>query len=234
MDAKNHLTEFLELKERAEEDQYFAARDRELIAKLKQAHEGEHESTLCELARFRCPQCGKRLRSRSFHGVTIDVCPACQGAWLGKEKLATVMQGKGRRWVKRFLAGLSQLVEHPYGCYIGLIRMLSSQAQASAWLDAKGGGEPRRTGLGGVGAGQRRSLLLYPLSSRVLSSMCEVAPLCCRAQQPARLPRFVTSPVASLTGLQTHRLTVLHAVQHRACPQAQQSYQRQAHWMNAD
>ena len=37
MDEKDHLGEKLKLKERAEEDRYFAERDRELIAKLKQA-----------------------------------------------------------------------------------------------------------------------------------------------------------------------------------------------------
>jgi ABC-type ATPase with predicted acetyltransferase domain len=115
MDKKNHLREILELKERAEENRYFAERDRELIAKLKQAHEAEQEHTLRELARFRCPQCGERLRQRPFHGVTIDVCPACQGVWLSKGKLQVVTQKKGERWTRSFLEGLVHLIERPYG-----------------------------------------------------------------------------------------------------------------------
>ncbi|HJY84118.1 MAG TPA: zf-TFIIB domain-containing protein [Candidatus Binatia bacterium] len=115
MDEKDYLGKILELKERAEEDRYFAERDRELIAKLKQAHEAEHEDTVRELARFRCPQCGERLLPRPYQGVNIEVCPACLGAWLSKEKLETVTLRKGRRWVRNFLAGLIQLMEHPYG-----------------------------------------------------------------------------------------------------------------------
>jgi len=38
-------------------------------------------------------------------------------------------------------------------------------------------GMPRWADLGGVGAGQRRNLLLYPLSNQVLSSMFEIGPL---------------------------------------------------------
>lgn len=115
MDEKDHLGEILELKERAEEDRYFAARDRELITKLKQAHEAEHETTLRELARFRCPQCGQRLQRRPFDGGTIEVCPVCQGAWLSKNTLQAVTQKKGTRWMKNFLLGLVHLIEHPYG-----------------------------------------------------------------------------------------------------------------------
>jgi ABC-type ATPase with predicted acetyltransferase domain len=115
MGEKDYLGKILELRERAEEDRYFAERDRELIAKLKQAHEAEHEDTVRELARFRCPQCGARLLPRPFQGVTIEVCPTCLGAWLSKEKLEAVTLGKGRRWVGNFLAGLIELMEHPYG-----------------------------------------------------------------------------------------------------------------------
>ena len=62
MDVKTRLSEVFEEKERAEEDIYFAQRDRELIAKLHQQQEAEQEQTLCDLARSRCPQCGKRLQ----------------------------------------------------------------------------------------------------------------------------------------------------------------------------
>ena len=82
---------------------------------LKQAHETEHEHTLRLLARFHCPQCGARLQLRPLQDVIIQVCPACLGAWLSKEQLGTVMMRKGRRWVKSFLEGLVQLMEHPYG-----------------------------------------------------------------------------------------------------------------------
>jgi ribosomal protein L37AE/L43A len=115
MDEKDHLGEKMRLRERAEEDRYFAERDRELIAKLKQAQAAEQEKTIRELARFRCPQCGERLNQRVFHGVLIDECPACQGLWLNKTKLESVVKQSGEEWVGNFLEGLVRLVTHPRG-----------------------------------------------------------------------------------------------------------------------
>jgi hypothetical protein len=115
MDEKDHFGEKMRLKERAEEDQYFAERDRELIAKLKQGQAAEHEKTIRELASGRCPQCGERLRARLIHGVMIDECPACQGLWLPRAKLEAVARRGGEEWTGSFLEGLVRLVEHPRG-----------------------------------------------------------------------------------------------------------------------
>jgi hypothetical protein len=41
MDEKDHLSELLGMKERADEDRYFAQRDRELIARLIREQEAE-------------------------------------------------------------------------------------------------------------------------------------------------------------------------------------------------
>jgi hypothetical protein len=113
MDEKDHLGEKMRLKERAEEDRYFAERDRELIAKLKQAQTAEQEKAIRELARARCPQCGERLRQRLFHGVMIEECPICQGIWLNQAKLTEVSRHRGEEWMSSFLAGLVRVVEHP-------------------------------------------------------------------------------------------------------------------------
>lgn len=115
MDEKDHLGEKFRLKERAEEDRYFAERDRELVAKLKQAKEAEQEKTIRELAQARCPQCGERLRQRSLHGVMIEECVTCQGIWLNQAKLTEVSRHKGEEWVSGFLEGLAHLLEHPKG-----------------------------------------------------------------------------------------------------------------------
>jgi len=111
MDGKDNLTEKLALKERAEEDIYFAKRDRELIAKLKSEQEAEYEGTVRELARFRCPGCGQRLQGQVLHGVKIDVCQACRGAWLGKTDVESITGGEGRDFLASFLHGLMRLLE---------------------------------------------------------------------------------------------------------------------------
>ncbi|MEW6300008.1 MAG: zf-TFIIB domain-containing protein [Thermodesulfobacteriota bacterium] len=110
MDEKDHLGEKMRLKERAEEDVYFARRDQELIAKLRQAQAAEQERTIRELARFRCPQCGERLSQRSVHGETIQECLSCQGLWLDKTKLELVSRRKSEEWLENFLEGLVRLV----------------------------------------------------------------------------------------------------------------------------
>jgi hypothetical protein len=115
MDQKSHLGELLTLKERAEEDRYFAQRDRELIAKLAYAQEAEQEETIRQLARARCPRCGARLRQRPLHDVTIDECPSCQGLWLDKGELEAASRGRGTQWMENFLRGLAHLVTHPQG-----------------------------------------------------------------------------------------------------------------------
>ena len=48
---------------RAEENRFFAERDRELIENLKQQREDEHEQTIKDLATARCPRDGERLTS---------------------------------------------------------------------------------------------------------------------------------------------------------------------------
>ena len=91
MAAKDSLTE----RGRAEENQFFAQRDRELIEKLKQQKEDEQEQTVKELATARCPRDGERLTQRELHDVTIDDCPACQGIWLDKGELEALFERQG-------------------------------------------------------------------------------------------------------------------------------------------
>ena len=105
----------LGLKERADEDRYFAERDRELVAVLRHAQENEREYTIRELARFRCPQCGVRLQQHLFHDMMIDVCRVCHGAWLSQERLEAVAQGSGQRWAKDFFTWMAYLMKPPTG-----------------------------------------------------------------------------------------------------------------------
>ena len=61
------------LKERPEENPYFAARDRELLRKLHEATEDHDRGFVRELAHGRCPECGARLREERHRGVTFRV-----------------------------------------------------------------------------------------------------------------------------------------------------------------
>lgn len=115
MNQKDRLGEILRLKEQAEEDLYFAARDRELLARLKHAVEAERDKTLRPLARARCPVCGERLSPHSLHGTRIEACPSCEGFWLDKDTRQQLSVGTRESWVQHFLAGLSRLLNRPDG-----------------------------------------------------------------------------------------------------------------------
>ena len=95
---------------RAEENRFFAERDRELIEKLKQQQEEEHEQTVKELAIARCPRDGERLARRDVHGVTIDDCPVCHGIWLDKGELEALSERQGTEGVGNFLSQLTTLL----------------------------------------------------------------------------------------------------------------------------
>jgi hypothetical protein len=79
---KDRFGDKLREAERGREDQFFAERDRELIAKLKTGKEEEHDAQVRAETRGRCPQDGEKLESRKLHGVAIEECPHCKGMWL--------------------------------------------------------------------------------------------------------------------------------------------------------
>jgi len=81
-DEKDRFGDKLREAERGREDQYFAERDREAIAKLKSAEGAEVDEALRGGALGRCPKDGEPLRDRKLHGVAVEECPKCQGMWL--------------------------------------------------------------------------------------------------------------------------------------------------------
>lgn len=103
---KDRFGEKMKLVERAKEDIYFAAKDRELIEKLKavlKKVEGkEKEEGLA------CPKCLRSLESYSFMGFFLDRCRACGGVWLDKAELEGILREASRSRVgsliERFLA----------------------------------------------------------------------------------------------------------------------------------
>jgi len=103
MDEKDKLGTKLRDKEKAEEDRYFAQRDRELLEKLKQEKAAVEEAALSQQARMRCPKCGTKLTAIEHHGVTVEECPSCQGMWLDRGELETLAQRENEGWLARFI-----------------------------------------------------------------------------------------------------------------------------------
>ena len=113
MDEKDRLGQLLDKKERAEENRFFAERDRELIEQLRRKKAEEEEELFRELVHLRCPRCGARLGQREIHEVTIDECPECQGIWLDKGELEELSKHRGGEWVGQFMQRLAGLLSHP-------------------------------------------------------------------------------------------------------------------------
>lgn len=99
MDEKDRLGSKLQEKGKADEDRYFAQRDREALEKLKQSAATEVNKE----ALMRCPKCGTKLTSVEHRGVTVEECPSCQGLWLDRGELETLSQRENEGWVGRFI-----------------------------------------------------------------------------------------------------------------------------------
>lgn len=101
MHEKDPFGDKLKDKERAEEDLYFAKRDRELLDKIRGEDEAGREAATRELALGRCPRCGERLTHRSIERVDIDECASCHGIWLDKGELEALSGRESESWLGR-------------------------------------------------------------------------------------------------------------------------------------
>jgi len=91
-DEKDRFGEAMRLAERAKEDIFFAARDRELIEKLK-AQLQKVEKTAIDL---RCPKCPGHLESYTFQGFALERCEQCGRVWMDKGELEAVVRKVSR------------------------------------------------------------------------------------------------------------------------------------------
>lgn len=82
MNDKDRLGDKLRDKGKAAEDLYIAEQERQRLARLKQAAAPGGTGL--------CPKDGAKLVEQASKGVTIDVCPTCEGIWLDKGELEVV------------------------------------------------------------------------------------------------------------------------------------------------
>jgi len=101
MSEKDTFGDKLRQKERAEEDQYFAKRDLELLEKLRDQDEAGRKATALEIARDRCPKCGKHLTTNTLDEITVETCSSCRGVWLNQNEVAAVSRRESESWLAR-------------------------------------------------------------------------------------------------------------------------------------
>ena len=94
-DEKDRLGDKLHQKEKADEDRFFAERDRQLLARL-------HSHKEPAAAALSCPRCAKPLAAVSYQDVTVDQCPACGGVWLDRGELEALAPRERESWLGHF------------------------------------------------------------------------------------------------------------------------------------
>jgi hypothetical protein len=99
-DDKDHLTEQLRQKEKAEEDRYFAEQSRKQIEKLRAAH-----AQSAATGQANCPRCGSALEVVQRNGIAVDACPKGHGIWLDMGELEAVTKREGDSWLARLILG---------------------------------------------------------------------------------------------------------------------------------
>ena len=84
-----------EFVERANENFYFAARDRELIEEMKA--ELQKVEAAGRKGRIRnCPNCTGKLESYKFMEFILDRCTSCEAIWLDKGELEGILRSATR------------------------------------------------------------------------------------------------------------------------------------------
>ena len=97
-DDKDRLGDLLDKKKKADEDRFFAERDKALLEKMRKTAATEAP----EPPRMRCPKDGTALVTLEQRGVTIDECPTCQGMWLDRGELEQLAGRERDSWLGRY------------------------------------------------------------------------------------------------------------------------------------
>jgi len=94
MDDKDRLGQKLHDKGKAAEDLFIQEMERKRLERRKAAEGGSGA----------CPRDGSRLVAHKENGLTIDVCPTCQGMWLDKNEVAIAVRHENElaviHWVR--------------------------------------------------------------------------------------------------------------------------------------
>lgn len=93
------MADLWEERKRALENEYFHRKEREQIARIKEA---EQEEMSRRYSRNRCPKCGRMLQAKTFRGVPLDQCISCGGIWLGPRDLQILSEKDHRTWFEKW------------------------------------------------------------------------------------------------------------------------------------
>ncbi len=93
------MSEQLDERGRALENEYFHRKERELIEKMKAKLQAENAVDL----HLNCPKCDGSLIETDYENIKIDVCNKCSGTWFDAGELAQIVdKNENSGWLSRF------------------------------------------------------------------------------------------------------------------------------------
>lgn len=93
------MSDKLEERGKALENEYFRRKEEELIQKMKAKIEEEKTKDL----NLDCPKCDGHLYETEYENIVIDVCDKCSGVWLDSGELTLVVDSEDDKgWLSRF------------------------------------------------------------------------------------------------------------------------------------
>jgi uncharacterized protein len=89
-------------RKKAQEDEYFVRKERELLEKMKAKQQAESQQTAQEATELKCPRCGTVLKESTFQKVVIDQCNDCHGVWLDAGEIEQLVASESGSWLGKF------------------------------------------------------------------------------------------------------------------------------------
>ena len=89
---------------RALEEEYFRRKDQEAIEKLRAKLRASEEAKATGASSMKCPRCDGSLKESKFEEITIDTCDKCGGVWLdsGELEQLTAQEEETPGWIGRY------------------------------------------------------------------------------------------------------------------------------------
>jgi hypothetical protein len=91
-----------EERKKAQEDEYFVRKERELLEKLKAKQQADAQQAATEAAGLKCPRCGAAMKESTFQNIVIDQCTACNGVWLDAGEIEQLVAKESGSWLGKF------------------------------------------------------------------------------------------------------------------------------------
>ena len=101
------MTDVFDERRKALEEEYFRRKDKESLARLREALRDEAKARGESVATMPCPRCDGMLHEEIFDDVSIDRCDTCHGVWLDAGELELIIKEENPtgRWLRIFWPG---------------------------------------------------------------------------------------------------------------------------------